>query len=148
MEQHDGVRLLIHDTTELDYPGKRHSLKHLGPIGKGGRPGLLGHNTVVVEPRRRELWGLANQILVRHHRAPKGETRRAKRRRPTRERRIWKRGSEALGPVPAGRRWIDGCDRGADRFESIDHKHQQGQRYLVRSRSNRRVLVETPAGRP
>src|SRR5438552_15371350 len=41
MRQSTRVKLVVHDTTELDYTGLR-SIPDLGPIGNGGGRGYLG----------------------------------------------------------------------------------------------------------
>lgn len=141
MLQQDGTVLTIHDTTELDYTGKK-CLTGLGQIGNGKRRGYLCHNSLAVVAQTREVLGLANQILFRRPKVSKKETREQARRRPTRESRLWKRGAEAVGSAPAGKTWVDVCDRGADLFEYLDCKHQPGEKYVVRSLHNRSICVE------
>jgi hypothetical protein len=137
----EGDVLIVHDTTELDYT-TRESLKGLGQIGNGSRRGYLCHNSLAVVAASREVLGLANQILHCRAIVPEGETRAERREREDRESRLWKRGSEAIGPAPAGRRWIDVCDRGGDLFEYLDFKHASGGFYVVRSKHDRRVEVD------
>jgi hypothetical protein len=72
---------------------------------------------LAVGAESKEVLGLANQILVRRPPAPKKEKRTKRRQRTTRERRLWKQGSAALGPRPTDQRWVAGCDRGADVVE-------------------------------
>lgn len=141
MRLHDGVVLTIHDTTELDYTGKKF-LETIGQIGNGSRRGYLCHNTLAVDARSREVIGLANQILFCRPEVCDNESRQARRERATRESRLWKRGSEAIGPAPPGKRWVDVCDRGADLFEYLDYKHLHQQSYLVRSKHNRLVFAK------
>ena len=87
-----------------------------------------------------QVIGLASQILHTRPRVPKREPRKQRRDRPDRESRLWKRGSEAVGPPPPGCMWVDICDRGGDLFEYLDHKHAQtGGRYVVRSKHDRVV---------
>jgi hypothetical protein len=143
LRDYDGTVLTIHDGTELDYTGKK-SLRQLGQIGNGKRRGYLCHNTLAVGyrgPGAVEVLGLANQILFTRPRAPKRESRQAKRRRPTRESRLWKRASQALRQAGACRRRVDVCDRGADLFEYLDDKHAHGESYVVRAAHDRGVLV-------
>lgn len=74
----------------------------------------------VLEPHRQltlarlrecgEVIGLANQILHVRPKVPKREPRAKRQMRKDRETRLWKRGSQAVGPPPAGRRWVDVCD--------------------------------------
>ena len=133
-----GDVLILHDTTELDYTGKR-SLQHLGQIGNGSHRGDLCHNSLAVVAGTRAVLGLVSQILHTRPAAPDNEGRAARRDKPERESRLWQRGSEAVGSPPAGRRWIDICDRGADLFEYLDHKHATGGDYVVRSRHDRKL---------
>lgn len=142
-----GVVLLIHDTTQLDYTGK-HSLENLGQIAKGFHRGYLCHNTLGVEAGSGRVIGLASQILHVRPKVPKQEPRKKRRDRLDRESRLWKRGSEAVGPPPEGRRWVDICDRGADLFEYLDHKHAQGGWYVVRSKHDRVVWAGGDCNRP
>lgn len=137
--------LLIHDTTELDYTAIT-SLSELGQIGDGDGRGYECHNTLAVHAPTRTVIGLANQILHRRDRAPRRETRRARRDRASRESRLWKRGSQEVGPAPAGATWVDVCDRGADIFEYIEYKHKNGGHFIVRSKHDRICSVPDGAG--
>ena len=92
-------------------------------------------------PPRRVVLGLANQILARRDTVGKGESRQARRERQTRESRLWKRGSEAVGPAPDGATWVDICDRGADVFEYIAYKHETSGDFIVRSKHDRLCTV-------
>lgn len=132
--------LNIHDTTTLDYSGL--SIAGLGQVGDGNGRGYECHNTLAVAAGRREVLGLANQILHRRATAPPGETREQRRRRADRESRLWEKGSAALPPAPPGRLWVDVCDRGADITEFLAYEENQGKKYTVRSQHNRRVLLE------
>jgi len=108
-----GVVLLLHDTTELDYSGL--SIAELGPIGNGGGRGYLCHNSLAVDPARKEVLGLAHQILHRRVAVGKKEGVKAKRERKSRESRLWSRAVEALA-TPADAQVVDVADRGADLF--------------------------------
>jgi hypothetical protein len=140
MRATDGVVLVIHDGTELDYTNQT-SLKRLGQIGNGGGRGYICHNSLAVRADSREVLGLANQILFRRPKVDPHETKEQSRRRINRESRLWKRGAEAIGPAPVGSFWVDVCDRAADISEYLDYKHQQGQHYVVRSQHNRKIYV-------
>jgi Transposase DNA-binding len=141
MRCYEGTVLAISDTTELDYTGKK-VLEDLGQIGKGNRRGYLCHNTLAVGFETREVLGLANQILFRRPHAPKKESRKSRRQRATRESRLWKQGSAALGPRPADTCWVDVGDRGADLFEFLDAKHLRREWYVVRAAQDRRITIE------
>src|SRR3954453_16311313 len=140
MRQADGPVLVIHDTTELDYSTSK-SLTGLGQIGNGRGRGYECHNALAVHASTRTVLGLANQILARRDTVGKGESREARRRRETRESRLWKRGSEAVGPAPEGATWVDVCDRGADVFEYIAYKHKALAHFIVRSKHDRLCTV-------
>jgi hypothetical protein len=140
MSEADGPVLLIHDTTELDYTSLS-SLTGLGQIGNGHGRGYECHNTLAVHFPTRTVLGLANQILARRDTIGKGESRQARRERETRQSRLWKRGSEAVGPAPEGALWVDICDRGADVFEYIAYRHKTLGHFIVRSKHDRLCTV-------
>jgi hypothetical protein len=136
----NGVVLLLHDTTELDYSGL--SIPQLGPIGNSHHHlGYLCHNTLAVDPERREALGLACQILHARVPVPPRESVKAKRERQSRESRLWSRAVQALGPVPAGVVCIDVADRGADVFEFLATVQQLGRKALVRASQDRWIFV-------
>lgn len=137
-----GVVLTLNDTTQLDYTTRR-SLDGLGQLAKGRHRGYLCHNTLAVAAATGDVIGLANQILHARPRVNRKESRRQRLSRPDRETRLWKSASEAVGTppdgTPPGALWVDVCDRGADLFEYLDHKHRQGGWYIVRSKHDRNV---------
>jgi hypothetical protein len=138
----DGTVLFIHDGTELDYTGLS-SLANLGQIGKGTGRGYLVHNTLAVVVETRDVLGLAYQKLIKRPKAPKKETKKQCRERPNRESRMWKNASKAIPAAPPGRRWVDVADRGADLLEFLDHEASVGKSYVVRSKHNRRIQLES-----
>lgn len=140
MWAHEGVVLVLHDTTELDYSGLTSLKDELGQIGNGGGRGYKCHNSLAVAAESREVFGLTNQILFCRPRVPKGEKKSARRQRATRESRLWKQGSKALPAAPKGRLWVDVADRGADTTEFLDFEESHDKKYLVRSQHNRWVL--------
>ena len=135
MRENRDVVLLIHDTTQLDYTGKK-SLKGLGQLAAGTARGYLCHNTLAVREDGSVI-GLANQILHLRPKVPKNESAQQRRLRRSRETRLWKAASQAVGAPPPGCKWVDVCDRGGDLFEYLDHKHEQGGSYVVRSKHDR-----------
>ena len=141
MRAHDGLVLILHDTTELDYSGLKSLKDELGQIGNGGGRGYKCHNSLAVTAESREVLGLANQILFCRPRVPKGEKKSVRRQRTTRESRLWRQGSEAIPAAPEGRLWVDVADRGADTTEFLDFEEARGKKYLVRSQHNRWVLL-------
>lgn len=144
----DRVVLVLHDTTELDFSGRR--IPGLGPIGNGGGRGWECHNSLAVDPDTRAVIGLANQIL--HRRADPSTTRvegvAAKRSRADRESRLWWQGVEACGPAPEGCLWVHVCDRGADTFEFLGQLDGTGRSFVIRSKSNRSLVASAGDGGP
>lgn len=145
MEQCAGTVLVLHDTTEGDYSGL--TIPNLGPIGNGYCRGLLIHNVLAVDYQKREVLGLAGQVLQVRREVNKNEGVKASREHPLRESRLWPKGVEAVGRPPAGAIWVNVMDRGGDSFESLDRQQRLGQFYLVRSRTNRNVRVKDATGR-
>jgi len=148
MRQTEGVVLLPHDTTELDYTGHGQVAAQLSQIGNGGGRGYLCHNTLAVTPEKKVL-GLASQILHQRRRVPRKETAKQKREDPGRESLLWQRGCEAVGAAPEGRMWVDVCDRGSDSFEFLQYEKSHGRRYVIRAAKNRKLHGRSgPDGRP
>jgi hypothetical protein len=136
-----GPVLILHDTTELDYSGLK-SISDLGPIGNGHGRGFLCHNSLAVDPHRREVLGLAHQILHRRVPAPPHESVKAKRERASRESRLWSNAVEAIGPAdPKGTPVVDVADRGADLFEFLAAEDTLKRSYLVRASTDRTIAL-------
>jgi hypothetical protein len=133
------VVLVLHDTTELDYSTHR-ALTGLGQIGNEWGRGLLQHNSLAVLPGPRRVLGLAYQQLVARQAAPAGEST-FRRKRRQRESDLWAAGFRAPGRPPAGCRWVDVCDRGADDYEALRASREAGHDFLVRVAQNRLVFV-------
>ena len=139
LERRTGTVLLLHDATVLDFSGHTTLADDLGPIGNGGGRGWLAHQTLAVDPDTRLALGLVSQILHVRPASTKGESVAARRARLDRESRLWVRGIDEVGPVPAGCHWVDVCDRGADAFEFLQALVDRRRRYIVRSCHNRAV---------
>ena len=137
IDDHNGPVLVIHDSTELDYTTHR-KVDGLGQIGNGNRRGYIAHNSLAVNPTNREAIGLCNQML--HHRVKvrKKETGAQRRKRKSRESRLW---VQATASLPADRKLVDVCDQGADTFEFLYHECQSGRRFVIRSAHNRGILI-------
>jgi hypothetical protein len=136
MGSHQGVVLVLHDTTELDYSGLL-SIPDLGPIGGGLNRGYLCHNSLAFDPQRHEVLGLANQILHRRRHVGRKESVAKKRARADRESRLWIDGVTAVGPAPADACWVHVADRGADSFEFLGHAWGPQESFVMRSKVNR-----------
>lgn len=111
----EGTWLLISDTTETHFPGKK--VRGLGPTGNGGGRGFLLHSSLMVRPDGHGIVGLAGQVI--HYRRPvKREPGGAQRmRRKDRESVIWGQVVDQIGPAPEGVRFLHVFDRGGDQFE-------------------------------
>jgi hypothetical protein len=143
-----GVVLVIHDTTELDFSGLD-SVQDLGSIGHGGNGacrGYLCHNSLAYDYVGREVLGLANQTLHVRRKVPRKESPKAKREHPQRESRLWTKGWSALGPAPQGCLRVNICDRGADLFEFIEAVERADDHYVIRSKSNRNIQIPDGQG--
>lgn len=139
MEACPGAVLLLHDTTPLDLSGMR-SLG-LAAIGNGHGSGYLCHNSLAVDPERREVFGLVSQILHQRVTLSGKEGVKEKRERKSRESRLWSRAVLDLPTAPEGKRWVDVCDRGADLFEFLATEQSLGRLCVVRSAHNRSIRI-------
>lgn len=127
--------LVVHDATEFDF-SSRTSLKRLGQIGNGHGRGYIVQQSLVVDPERGAVVGLANQILHTRAKVPQREGAAAKRERESRESRLWLQGTQGL---PARRQIVDVCDRGADTFEFLEHEVQSGRTFVIRATYDRSI---------
>ena len=139
MQASSGVALIVHDTTTLDYSGKK-SLG-LAPVGDGNGTGYLCHNSLAIDPENREVFGLLSQILHDRVPVPHKEKIKTKRERTSRESRLWSTAVRAMPPTPEGKRWVDVADRGADLFEFLATEQSLGRACVVRSAQNRVIRV-------
>ena len=140
-----GVVLAIHDTTELDYWGLD-SVAGLGPIGNGSHRGMLCHNSLAYDFTRREVLGLANQVLHIRRKGARGETKPAKRRQADRESRLWKKGCQDIPVGGPEALIVNVSDRGSDTFEFIEFQIRGGRKFCLRSKSSRNIEIWTGDG--
>jgi hypothetical protein len=133
-----GFTLLLGDATELEYTKRESLADDLGQIGNGFRRGYIAQNVLAVDPETRKTLGLANQVLHRRPQVKKGETRTERQRRASRESLLW---LKAVRPLPADRKLVDVCDRGADTSEFLEHESQSGRTFVIRSSQNRNCLA-------
>ncbi len=130
------VVLILHDGTELDYTSKKKLARQLGEIGNGSSRGYLVHNSLAVTSSGAAI-GLVGQILHLRPKVPKNESAVRKRERKDRESRLWCHG---VANLPADRRLVDVCDRGADTFEFLELEVHSGRRFVVRSAYDRLMV--------
>ena len=140
------VVVMPEDSTDFDFSG--HNTLALGQIGNGHGQGFICHNTLAVDPRSREVFGLVDQILHLRRDVPQGELTAARRAHPRRESRLWVDGAANVGPAPRGKVWLRVCDRAADTFEYLEFMVSNGLSFAFRSCQNRSLEVEAPDGGP
>lgn len=144
LPEQTGYTLLISDATELEYTGRESLAGDLGQIGNGFRRGFIAQNVLAVNPETRKTLGLANQVLHRRPKVKKGETRTERQKRQSRESLLWLKATRGL---PADRKLVDVCDRGADTTEFINHESKSGRTFLIRSSQNRNCFSgRNPSG--
>jgi Transposase DNA-binding len=131
--------LILHDATELDFTSKTTVSEHMSQIGMGTRRGYICHNSLAVRADTGAVLGLTSQILHNRARVPKKETPKQRRERANRESRLWVQGAQATGPAPAGVRCIDVSDSLSDTFEYIAFEINQGRRFVLRQKEDRRL---------
>ena len=139
--QPGSVKLLISDTTELDF-GRHRKVTGLGPTGDGGGLGFFLHSSLMIDVAANRIDGLAGQKLF--YRKARSTTRRhdnSVRRSSDRESVVWGELIDAIGPPLNGMKWIHVCDRGADDFEVFCRALRQRCEFVIRaSRLNRKVF--------
>jgi hypothetical protein len=139
MQACPGPVLILHDTTVLDYSGKK-SLQ-LAAVGNGNGSGYLCHNSLAVDPERRDVLGLLSQILRQRVAAPRKEGVKQKRERKTRESRLWSQAVQNMPAAPEGKLQVDVCDRGGDLFEFLALEQKLKRSCVVRSAYNRSIRI-------
>lgn len=142
-QQAQGRTLIIDDTTELDFGGRR-EIDGLGPVGNGSGQGFLVHNALMVDASTFEILGIAGQAI--HYRK-----RKTNKPRPNasqrlklkgRESELWGKVIDLVGSPSEHASYVHVCDRGADNFEVYCHLLQQGCDWVIRaSKMSRSVLV-------
>lgn len=139
------VKLIICDTTEIDYTSLRKTTG-LGPIGNGHTKGFFLHSALMVDagPQHHTNGLVAQEVFYRKVRS--GSRKKAKnssRNRADRESAVWGRVIDAVGRPPEGVIYKHVCDRGADDLEVMHRAVQQGCGFVIRvSRMKRKVLTE------
>jgi hypothetical protein len=114
-QREGGTWLIISDTTEVNF-GATNQATGLGPLGQGVGRGFLLHSGLMIQPETEEVIGLAGQKVRYRQPVSKTESRSSRLARD-RESRIWGDLIKQIGPPPAGVRFVQVCDRGADNFE-------------------------------
>jgi hypothetical protein len=132
---------LVGDITEYDFTSLKQLRKDTGPIGNGSHFGYECFNLLGVAAENRCVIGLVNQKLFR--RRTRKLTRSQIRRLPLSKRQsgLWTLASQQIPPAPRDARWVWVFDREGDINEALQALSSGGRSYLIRSRTNRRVLL-------
>lgn len=136
------ILLALEDTTSLNfsYPSIRDDLGHISTSQQAR--GLQAHSVLLYAPEAVQLVGLIAQRRWTRDITTMGKNRRATQ-TPYQDKESYKweqtsrQMAERLGPLM--QRVISVCDREADLIEYLAYKHQQGQRFIVRSAKSRRI---------
>ncbi len=136
------ILLALEDTTSLNfsYPSIRDDLGHISTSQQAR--GLQAHSVLLYAPEAVQLVGLIAQRRWTRDITTMGKNRRATQ-TPYQDKESYKweqtsrQMAERLGPLM--QRVISVCDREADLIEYLAYKHQQGQRFIVRSSKSRRI---------
>jgi hypothetical protein len=144
------VKLILNDTTELDFTARRQA-RGLGAVGNGRGRGFFVHSGLMVDAATGRIEGMAGQeIFYRPVADPKKKAKKppknTRRRSADRESAVWGRLIERIGSPPPGVKWLHVCDRGADDYEVFLRALHHGCGFVIRAaRLNRKV--QTLAGR-
>ena len=141
------VKLIINDTTEIDYGHKRRA-EGLGPTGNGSGRGFFLHTAMMVDAADGRVDGLIGQALF--HRKPKSRKRGAKntrRRAADRESVVWGNLVDNVGRAREGVKWVHVDDRGADDFEVFCRIQAQDNSCVIRAARLNRLVLTTDGDR-
>ncbi|WP_029600880.1 IS4 family transposase [Gemmata obscuriglobus] len=143
LDRTEDVVLIAHDGTELNFTGL--GVPELGVLAGPKQRGFVAHNSLAVTASGRIL-GLLHQILFTPRNASRKAPKSERRHDPHKASVLWRDALEAIGPAPAGKRWVHVADRGADVTEFRDYAHENRMEYVVRVNHNRNVTVLDEAG--
>ena len=140
------VKLLINDTTEIDF-GHGRRADGLGPTGNGSGRGFFLHTAMQVDAATGRVEGLAGQILFHRKPRPKRKKHRnSLRRSADRESAVWGDLVDRVGRPPEGVKVVHVDDRGADDVEVFHRIAAQGCSCVIRASRLTRWL-QWPDGR-
>lgn len=139
------VKLIINDTTEVDFGGLRHT-EGLGRTGNGSGLGFFLHTAMMLDARDGRIEGLAGQKLF-YRKQKQKRCKGVVRRSADRESIVWGDLIDEVGTPPAGVTWLHVCDRGADDIEIFHRARQQGCGWIIRAAKLNRKVISTDGRR-
>ena len=129
--------LFVQDGTTLIYTSHA-ATAGIGPVGSKKQRGILLHSVIAVVPEGKRVLGLANlQTIIR----PDQPVTRPCRREQGPEGEVWANGVKAVGPAPAGVKWVHVSDRESDMYGYMAECINEGKGFVVRAFRNRKVGV-------
>jgi hypothetical protein len=137
------VKLIVNDTTELQYTSHR-AARGLGSVGCGGTlQGFFMHSGLMLDAATGLVDGLAGQeIFHRPRRKEKRGAKNSRRRDPNRETAVWGRLIDRIGSPPLGVKWLHVCDRGADDYEVMLRALRQNCGFVIRASKLQRKVSD------
>ena len=139
------VKLILNDTTELDYTSRK-PRSGLGPIGNGGGRGFFVHSGLMLDAATGRIDGMAGQEIFYRSATPKEKkAKNTRRRSPDRESAVWGRLFDRIGSPLPGVTWIHVCDRGADDYEVFLRAKHHHCGFVIRAAKLNRI-VQTLGG--
>lgn len=149
LQQAKGRTLVLCDTTELDFGGRR-NMTGVGPTGNGSGQGFLLHNAMMVCAESKSIVGIGGQAI--HHRpkqrhSKKKESAAQRMKRKNRESLLWGRVIDDIGRAHDDARYVYVCDRGADNFEVFCRLMQNDADWVIRAKAKNRYVLTTDGER-
>lgn len=139
--QAGSVKLILNDTTELDF-GR--DVIGLGPVGRGSGRGFFLQSGLMRDADTGVIDGLAGQILF-HRREKSSKPVMAKntiRRDPQRESVVWGELIDQIGSPPNDVQWLHIADRGADDYEVYLHCYMNRCGWVIRVARLNRIIMD------
>lgn len=136
-----GRTLVVCDTTEIDFGGRR-EITGVSRTGNGSGQGFLLHNAMMVDLATKSILGIAGQTI--HHRPKKKVSKkenRSQRLKRDRESQVWGVVIDDIGQPAENTEYVYVCDRGADNFEVFCHLQQQNSDWVIRAKAKNRKLL-------
>ena len=132
-----GVLLMIQDRTTLDYTAHA-SKREVGSVGSRRQRGLLLHSTLAVVAETKQVLGLAHAQVIQRLDEPGPKPSHAQRASGP-EGQAWETAVKAIGPAPAGAKWLYVSDRESDIYDYLATCQDAGAGYVVRAFHDRTV---------